>query len=472
VSHLRRAALHAQLHARLQAHGFSADIAAEKAASLVQCDQALDAMGAEDADRITVWAPGRIELFGKHTDYAGGRSLLTAVERGFCVRVAPRRDAMLRVHGYDPAAGAVPQTPAVTCELPLSAAAIAPDGHWSNYVATVARRVGVNFPDATVGADIAFVSDLPQAAGASSSTALMISVFLAIAAVNRLQDTAIWQASLGSRTDLAGYLGAMEMGGPYRDLAGLPGVGTLGGCQDQTAIFCAEPGRVVDFRWMPIRHVGAYALPASCRFVIGHCGIVAEKSAGARERYNRVSLMVRHLLSSWNAHTGRTDRSLAAAAESSADAHAALRAMLPSMTTSAFTAAALRHRLDQFLLETYTLLPAAAAAFAAGDWRSVGEVTARSQHAAEVMLGNQIPETIGLVRLAKEQGAIAASAFGAGFGGSVWALLPGAVSDDAAGAFSVRWAAAYREQFPAAAARAMFFPTGAGPAAMQWPDDA
>ncbi len=49
----------------------------------------------------------------------------------------------------------------------------------------------------------------------------------------------------------------------------------------------------------------------------------------------------------------------------------------------------------------------------------------RSQEAAERWLGNQIPETIALARLARHVGATAASAFGAGFGGSVWALVPG-----------------------------------------------
>ncbi len=465
-------ALRDRLHAILGAHGFSAVTADEKTTFLVQCDRTLDTMGAARSGRITVWAPGRIEVFGKHTDYAGGRSLLTAVERGFCVRAAPRRDAMLRVCGFDSASDGAPDTPTVSCEIPLSSAATAPDGHWSNYVATVARRIGVNFPGAMTGVDIAFVSDLPRAAGASSSTALMIGVFLAIAAVNRLQETVIWQASLGSREDLAGYLGAVEMGGPYRDLAGLPGVGTLGGSQDQTAILCSEPDQVVDYRWMPVRRVGAYPLPDALRFVIGNCGIVAEKSAGARERYNRVSLMVRHLLASWNTQTARADRSLAAAAESSRDAPDALRAMIPSIATAAFNPDALRDRLEQFLLETYTLIPQAAAAFERGDWPALGEVTARSQHAAEAMLGNQIPETIGLVRLGKEQGAIAASAFGAGFGGSVWALIPGNDVEGANGTFPARWAAAYREQFPAAATRAMFFSTGAGPAAMHWADDA
>src|SRR6476660_8036731 len=38
------------------------------------------------------WVPGRIEIFGKHTDYAGGRSLVAAVPRGFALVAAPRSD--------------------------------------------------------------------------------------------------------------------------------------------------------------------------------------------------------------------------------------------------------------------------------------------------------------------------------------------------------------------------------------------
>jgi galactokinase len=456
----------------LHSAGFSAETAATKAAFLLHCDRALDAMGAAREPRTAVWAPGRIEVFGKHTDYAGGRSLLTAVDRGFCVRAAPRADRIIRVWGFDPVSAGSPADATVRCELSLSPEATAPNGHWSNYVATVARRVGVNFPDATTGVDLAFVSDLPQAAGASSSTALMISVFLSIAAVNRLEDSLPWRTSISTREDLAAYLGAMEMGGPFRELAGLPGVGTLGGSQDQTAILCSQPGHVVDYRWMPVRRVGAYRLPDAYRFVIGNCGIVAEKSAGARERYNRVSLMVRHLLASWNTQTGRADRSLAAAVESDDQAADALRAMLPTIATPAFSAEALGLRLEQFLLETYTLIPAAAAAFSAEDWRALSEVTARSQQAAEAWLGNQIPETTGLVRLAREQGAIAASAFGAGFGGSVWALLPASAVTSGPDGFETRWAAAYRQEFPAAAQRAMFFATAAGPAASHWADDA
>ena len=453
----------------LRSIGFSADAAPGKARLLAACDRTLDAHGAAASGRISAWVPGRIEVFGKHTDYAGGRSLLTAVINGFCVRAAPRKDRVLRVLGAPVASALHPEghAPALAVELPLDASASAPDGDWANYVATVVRRMVRNFPGITRGADIAFASDLPAAAGASSSSALMIGTFLSIAAINRLNDTDTWRATLPDRIALGGYLGAMEHGGSFGPLVGDAGVGTLGGCQDQTAIFCAEPDHVVDFAWIPVRRLGAYALPPSMRFVIAASGVVAEKSAGARARYNRVSLMVRHLLAAWNNDTGRADASLAAAAESGAGAIEVLRDVARTHATEAFSADALRMRLDQFVLETYTLIPAAATAFAAHDWAALGEAAARSQQAAEEWLGNQVPETVGLVRLARDAGAIAASAFGAGFGGSVWALV-----DAGQAGFMQAWADAYRRQFPAAGARAMFFETAAGPSATHWADDA
>jgi galactokinase len=66
-----------------------------------------------------------------------------------------------------------------------------------------------------------------------------------------------------------------------------------------------------------------------------------------------------------------------------------------------------------------------------------------------------------LARSARALGARASSAFGAGFGGSVWALVAEAESD----AFTKRWAETYRRDFPAAAPRAVFFTTRPGPAA-------
>ncbi|MEZ4558498.1 MAG: hypothetical protein R2854_19060 [Caldilineaceae bacterium] len=81
-----------------------------------------------------------------------------------------------------------------------------------------------------------------------------------------------------------------------------------------------------------------------------------------------------------------------------------------------------------------------------------------SQQQGAALLGNQVPETIALAELATALGATGASAFGAGFGGSVWALVP----QEAPTRFWP-WRARYAEAFPQRAGD--FFVTRAGTSA-------
>ena len=85
----------------------------------------------------------------------------------------------------------------------------------------------------------------------------------------------------------------------------------------------------------------------------------------------------------------------------------------------------------------------------------------RSQLGAEQGLQNQVPETRELQRAARRLGAVAASAFGAGFGGSVWAL---AATERAEG-FRRAWSQDYLAAFPERSAASEFFTTLPGPAA-------
>ena len=103
----------------------------------------------------------------------------------------------------------------------------------------------------------------------------------------------------------------------------------------------------------------------------------------------------------------------------------------------------LEARLEHFLQED-ARIPAALRAFADADREALTALTDASQRDTERLLGNQIPETIALAHSARDLGAFAASAFGAGFGGSVWALI----ERDRAAAFAERWLDGYREAFP------------------------
>ena len=416
--------------------------------------RSLDEAGSPRTGRRMWIVPGRIEVLGKHVDYAGGRSLLCAVERGIVVVAAPRsdrnvtlRDARRReslVIPLDP-------SPFPSTQAPLP---------WSVYPRTVIRRLQHNFGDALVGADIALASNLPPAAGVSSSSALVVGLTLALAALSDLPSDERWQRSLVPRTRLAGYVGALENGADFGALAGERGVGTMGGAQDQTAILCCAPGKLDVFGWAPVRHERDVPWPNDYVFVIVVSGVVAAKTGAARERYNNVARTAHHIVRVWNAQGGST-RTLADAfreavgGEPVGGVPESLRRVAVSSATAEFSATHLEARLEQFHAETWRHVPDAAEALTRGDLSRFGEIVAASQRGAETALENQIAETVQLVSLAKDLGAIAASAFGAGFGGSVWAMIP----ESDAERFASRWRDRYLKLFPHVAHRMQVFPT-------------
>jgi len=434
---------------RLVAAGMSRAAAEAKAALFEAAARALQPESGASGAVARWFVPGRIEVMGKHTDYAGGRSLLAAVERGFALLARPRRDA--RVLLRDAARG-------LEAELAMDAGLPPASGGWQAYATTVVRRVARDFPGASTGADVAFASDLPRASGMSSSSALVVAIFTAVAAVNRLDERPEYAANIRSLEDLAEYLGCVENGYAFRAFPGDAGVGTFGGSEDHTAILCCRAGRLSRYAFRPVRAEGDAPLPPEWTFVLADSGIAADKTGNAKERYNRASLATRAILELWNVDAERRDETLADAVRLP-DGPAAIRRVLNESTHPGFSRAELLDRFDQFVEESEVLVPAAGDAFARGDGEALGRIVGLSQELAERKLGNQIPQTIELARSARALGAIAASAFGGGFGGSVWALAPAAVAED----LRARWAEDYRARFPEAAAASAFFVSGAGP---------
>jgi galactokinase len=124
--------------------------------------------------------------------------------------------------------------------------------------------------------------------------------------------------------------------------------------------------------------------------------------------------------------------------------------------------AKLLDRFDQFIAESNRIIPSVADALAGGRLDELGHLIAESQDLAERLLKNQVPETSFLAKSARGCGAIAASAFGAGFGGSVWAL----VRCTEAERFLSAWRGEYQERFPKRRTASAFFLTAGGPSAM------
>ncbi len=377
--------------------------------------------------------PGRVELLGKHTDYAGGRSLLCALERGFCVLVGLRADRKIRFCNIDSNTAA---------ELTVS---IANQPPWARYPAAVLRRLRLD-RGFDRGVDVGFSCNLPPAAGMSSSSALIVASYLALTAGQPpLPD-------LAAREALASYLAAAETG-----------VGTHGGSEDHVAILCCRPGCWSQYSFCPTTFEAAIPAPADHALVVAVSGVAADKGGAAQARYNRAAAMARAILAAWNAAEVSPASTLAAALAGDASRLAEAQARIRRLAPPEFPFAALDARLRQFWLESEVCVPAAARAAAARDWPAFGAAVAASQAEADAGLQNQVPETRALVAAALGLGAVAASAFGAGFGGSVWALAPAAEAAN----FAAAWHAAYIKGFAERRANSLCFVSAAGPAAWE-----
>src|SRR6266550_6212659 len=101
----------------------------------------------------SVWAPGRVNLIGEHTDYSGGLVLPIAIQLG--VRLSFERADGIELESEG-----------------------APTG-WERYVDAVAHELAV-LGRPGVGVAGRIEADLPQGAGLGSSGALEVAVALAL----------------------------------------------------------------------------------------------------------------------------------------------------------------------------------------------------------------------------------------------------------------------------------------------------
>ncbi len=376
---------------------------------------------------------GRIEFLGKHTDYCGGRSLVCAIDKGFSVSFVPNDNSLVDIVNED-------TDEVITFSLDENLSIR--ENHWANYPQTAAKRIAKNFKSKKLqGVNINFSSNVPQAAGVSSSSAFIVATFAAISEVNDLPKFEEYENNISDKFALGNYLGCIENGYDYGDLKGTKGVGTFGGSQDQTAIICCKENYLSRFSFCPVRHEGDFALPENLVFVIASSGVFAEKTGAAKDRYNRLSLMSQEIAQKFDGSL-----SLAQVVEKFGFEEVKEKLESPELV----------NRLTQFYVESYEIIPQVSEYLKSGYIERAGNLIDKSHRNADELLGNQTPETNYLQANARELGAIAASAFGSGFGGSVYAL----VEKDDAEKFLEAWCENYIKKFPRR--NSEFFITKAG----------
>ena len=174
--------------------------------------------------------PGRVELVGKHVDYAGGRSLTCAVDLALIDgETLSELGAARRC-----------RSGARECRHAARRRRRAPTGAaWSVYVAAVARRFARDFPHFRRGVSVRMSGDLPVGAASAARARSSSRSATALVRCESMRRTMTqWSRAISNSLARAEYFAAMETGAPYGPFAGEAGVGVRGGAQDHVAIIC------------------------------------------------------------------------------------------------------------------------------------------------------------------------------------------------------------------------------------------
>jgi galactokinase len=232
-------------------------------------------------------------------------------------------------------------------------------GGWANYLKAAAT---MSLRGQALGVDLLVTSDLPEASGLSSSSALIVATGLAMLSANR---------QLGELTDAR----RLELAAQFAEAERY--VGTAGGGMDQAASLGGREGCALRIDFAPLRW-RALPFPETLCLIVAHTGVRAEKSGGAQERYNQI----------------RASHQEPAVAEH-------IRSEI--------------ERVKRF--ET---------ALTAGEARSCGDLMNASHASLRDRLRVSHPALDELVQVAREAGAAGARMTGAGFGGSIVCLAESA----------------------------------------------
>ena len=228
-----------------------------------------------DKKVVVASSPGRINLMGRHIDHHGGGINVMAIDRRLTIVVSPRTDNLVRVTNLNPQ---YPDDEFAITEIKhenwldylASAPAVqelaATRGKWTNYIKAAIRRFQLISSNPLCGMDMAVVSDIPAAAGLSSSSAIVVATAEAIVALNSLH------VSDRQFIELCGE--------------GEWFVGSRGGFGDHAAMKYGRIGKLVHLGFHPFYVGESASLPDDYAVIIADSTVKARKSEGSKDRFN------------------------------------------------------------------------------------------------------------------------------------------------------------------------------------------
>ncbi len=334
-----------------------------------------------------VTAPGRINLIGEHIDYNGLSVFPMALDRKISMVFRARKRPGVRVCNLDS------RYPPIEFEI---SASIEPYdvGQWGNYLKAAAQGLTLVNPG-LIGFDAVVHSDIPVAAGLSSSSALVVATAFALIETS---DMAV------ERDKLMNLLADAER---Y--------VGTRGGGMDQAICISAKEGHATRVSFDPIRLTHT-RIPEDWLFVVANSLVTAEKSGAARAAYNERTRECREALVLVAGELGMMDE---------VDSYPRLLATVQVEQILLAAESALHGSLAKRFMHVVSegvRVRRAEKAMRDSDIETFGRLMSESHRSLRDDFEVSGPELNELVEIAVKSGAEGARLTGAGFGGCVIAL--------------------------------------------------
>ena len=141
----------------------------------------------------TIWAraPGRVDLMGSHTDYNMGFVMTMTIDRDTWIAASPRKDNQIAIHSCNISGGALFSL------MDIQHDEITP---WTNYVRGVAATMQASGYDLS-GFDGLVHSTIPFGSGLSSSAAIEMATALLFKSLGGLELDPVNMALIGQRAE-------------------------------------------------------------------------------------------------------------------------------------------------------------------------------------------------------------------------------------------------------------------------------
>ena len=335
----------------------------------------------------------RICILGEHSDYVpwlrSNIITFSSANQRMRAQISPRLDGVIKIattlEGCLSSEFSIQDVQITGDWLEALNSREIPDLHWSNYVKGAVAYL-VNKRQIKNGFELLIDSNIPAAAGASSSSALILCGLAAAHLANEIP----WTAE-----DLAVMGGEAEW---Y--------VGTRGGMMDHATMMFAEEGGMLKLEFSPFE-VGLIEDCLGCRWfsVFTH---PADKGGAVRDAFNELAFVQREIIPSYL--EGGVD---------GVDLEQLMDRLPVTIEHEKFGLVRVRDRF-QFVINEYNRVQSLLSHTMKNDWRYISGLFDSSWNDTRDLLGTHTPEMERVaVELREKPGVLGVKVLGAGFGGNL-----------------------------------------------------